>query len=268
MLWTALDTVTEEGSCGVFQTQGETWISRSFKQWSNRSSNRSFNRSKAPLQGQDAKTKMEGHAEKLAGENVETPAARDISKLQGMDKKHKAEGSHSGMLPQVFKEALLDAKIQAQEADFFAVDIGPGRWTGVRFGVNLTKTLAFLFKKPVLPLNSLEVTAEKFFSSPEPVSAAFNAFKNSVYYGKFHKGKTLVPPCALPLKEWERIFRKNKEDLWTGDIDCFYKIPKSIRFIPARPDAKAMAQVIFRTQKKLRLLSWKQLSPLYLRSPL
>ena len=100
--------------------------------------------------------------------------------------------AHSEKLPLIIQEVLDEAKIQGRQLDVLAVDIGPGRFTGVRIGVNVIKTLSFIFKKPIYPLNSLRITAEQFSSSQKPVTVAFNAFKNSVYYGKFLKNQTLL----------------------------------------------------------------------------
>ena len=105
--------------------------------------------------------------------------------------------AHSEKLPLVIQEALDEAKILSQQLDILAVDVGPGRFTGVRAGVNIIKALAFAIQKPIYTLNSLCITAEAFVSSQEPVTVAFNAFKNSVYYGEFFKGQTLVRTLCI-----------------------------------------------------------------------
>ena len=73
--------------------------------------------------------------------------------------------AHSEKLPLAIQEVLDEAQILSQELDILAVDIGPGRFTGVRTGVNTIKALAFAIKKPIYALNSLYITAESFTSS-------------------------------------------------------------------------------------------------------
>ena len=170
--------------------------------------------------------------------------------------------SHSERLPLAIQDALNEAQIQSQELDVLAVDIGPGRWTGVRTGINTIKALAFAIKKPIYALNSLCITAEAFASSEEPVTVAFNAFKNSVYYGEFLKGNTLVQPCVLPFAQW----REKNISFCVGDVAAFYELPKSLSFQYAWPRAENIARIFFKKDQSDNLLNWRQLNPLYLRS--
>lgn len=167
--------------------------------------------------------------------------------------------AHSEKLPAVMEEALEEAKIKKNELDVLALDIGPGRFTGVRVGVNVIKTLAFTMQKPVSPMNSLHITAEKFFSSPKPVAVAFNAFKNSVYYATFLKGKPIIPPCVMPFEKW----KQETLPFCVGDVASFYELPETVSFEYAFPEAENMASLFIREEK---LINWQQVEPLYLRS--
>jgi len=54
-------------------------------------------------------------------------------------------------------EALLEENgVSIDQIDQFAVDIGPGSFTGVRIGVSLINALAFASGKGVVPVDSLE----------------------------------------------------------------------------------------------------------------
>ena len=167
--------------------------------------------------------------------------------------------AHSEKLPFIIEEALDEIKIKKNELDVLALDAGPGRFTGVRVGINVMKTLAFTMKKPVAPMNSLHITAEKFYSSPNPVAVAFNAFKNSVYYATFLKGKPLTPPCVMPFEQW----REETLSFCVGDLDSFYELPETVSFEYAFPEAENMASLFIREKK---LINWRQVEPLYLRS--
>jgi tRNA threonylcarbamoyladenosine biosynthesis protein TsaB len=54
--------------------------------------------------------------------------------------------------------SLLETiEIKPEELDFYAVGTGPGSFTGLRVGISVIKSMAFVTKKPVLPLSSLEL---------------------------------------------------------------------------------------------------------------
>lgn len=168
-------------------------------------------------------------------------------------------GAHSEKLPFVIKEALDEAKITAAKLDILMVDTGPGRWTGIRTSLNVIKSMAFALNKPICPVNSLLITAEAFYL--KPVTVAFQAFKNSVYHGEFFKGRTLSAPQVMPFEQ----LKKKRIPLCVGDVASFYALPDSISFQYAWPTAENMAR-IFSKQTQINLISWRELSPLYLRS--
>ena len=170
---------------------------------------------------------------------------------------------HSEKLPFVMQEVLDEASLRLEDLDFLSVDIGPGRWTGIRAGVNAVKTAAFVGRKPVRPLNSLSSTAEGFSRRNAPFAVAFNSFKNSVYCAVFHKGKELKPPRVLSIEEW----RKEAPPFCAGDVGLFYPVPESVEFQAAFPSAENMARLILRESAgPLKTSAPQEIHPLYLRS--
>lgn len=57
---------------------------------------------------------------------------------------------------------LKDAGVTLDEVQGFGVGIGPGSFTGVRIGVTTVKTWAFVLKKPVVGVSSLDALAEPY----------------------------------------------------------------------------------------------------------
>ena len=184
-----------------------------------------------------------------------------LSQKKWPDKKDDS-GTHSEKLPFVIKDALAEANISASDLDILLVDTGPGRWTGVRTGLNVVKTMAFALNKPVYPLNSLQITAEGFDS--KPVTVAFQAFKNSIHSGEFFKGRVLSAPQLIPFEAW----RQKKMSLCVGDVASFYTLPDHIPFQYAHPSAENMAQVFLKQNQTASLISWRELTPLYFALPL
>jgi tRNA threonylcarbamoyl adenosine modification protein YeaZ len=104
-------------------------------------------------------------------------------------------------------KALKKAGISLDVVDLFAVNIGPGDFTGTRIGISVSKTLAWVISKPICGVGSLDVTALGIF------------FKN---FNKIQKllaeGKQIIIAPVLDVKRNEVYF-------------SFYKIKESVSSI-------------------------------------
>ncbi len=60
-------------------------------------------------------------------------------------------------------KALKKADISLDFVDLFAVNIGPGDFTGTRIGISVAKTLAWVKNKPICGIGSLNITAIGIF---------------------------------------------------------------------------------------------------------
>ncbi|MCG2789758.1 MAG: tRNA (adenosine(37)-N6)-threonylcarbamoyltransferase complex dimerization subunit type 1 TsaB, partial [Actinomycetia bacterium] len=60
-------------------------------------------------------------------------------------------------------KALKKASISLDLVDLFAVNIGPGDFTGTRIGMSVAKTLAWVGSKPIFGIGSLNITALGIF---------------------------------------------------------------------------------------------------------
>jgi tRNA threonylcarbamoyladenosine biosynthesis protein TsaB len=65
--------------------------------------------------------------------------------------------SHGRDLFPALAALLSECDRKPEEIDLFAVDRGPGSYTGIRVGVTAAKTLAFALGKPVVAVDSLAV---------------------------------------------------------------------------------------------------------------
>jgi len=192
---------------------------------------------------------------------------------------HKAqlsEHTHSHRLPLEIVKALKQTNKKLSDLKFLAVGSGPGRWTGVRTALSVTRGLSFALKLPVYPVNSLRICAEPFLST-EPVFTAFNGFKNQVYFAEFHsldnQDKNIQ---LLNFQDWQDDM-KNKKAVSSGkkiiclsDLEDFYCLSDDIKtnfnFKKTYPHALSLEKIVYRKKNKRQKKYWQQLKAFYLRS--
>ena len=161
-----------------------------------------------------------------------------------------------------------------------AVSAGPGRFTGLRAGVNLAKTLAYYLKCPVYPCSSLRLAAEPYLNQG-PVLCVREAFGNMVYVGAWEKlknaAKVLIPPRAVFLNNFEEQIRqlrvKIKKDFICA-VDADDKKTASLIKNGSLQQVKrfsifseSFSSVILDGNVHSGLKPWFEVEPLYLRSP-
>jgi len=80
-----------------------------------------------------------------------------------------AARNHLQNIIPVCKNALNKAKLNLLEIDVLSVTTGPGLLVSLLVGVEIAKTLAYIFKKPIIPINHLEGHIySNFLNSPQP----------------------------------------------------------------------------------------------------
>lgn len=70
-----------------------------------------------------------------------------------------AERNHSVHIITHVKQLMTDAGVTAEDIGAIAVGSGPGSYTGMRIAVAAAKTLAWVWKKPLVSVSSLEAIA-------------------------------------------------------------------------------------------------------------
>ena len=183
----------------------------------------------------------------------------------------------SESLPALVKPLLSALKNRNLKLDFIAVNWGPGRFTGLRAGVNFAKTLAYYFKIPLYPCCSLRLMAEPYLKE-KPVVSMIEAFGQMLYIAGYERDKsevkTLIQPKAVHRRELKKELPKHPFFL------CMTE-PLNIAPPPVLANEKTeraeispeiFSQVVLEKKEKLDLssphfLHWEQLEPLYLRAP-
>ncbi len=92
---------------------------------------------------------------------------------------------HSSTLLCLVDNVLKNASLRTEDIDFFAVNVGPGSFTGVRIGVSLVKGFAFTNKTKCIPVSTLESMAYNCQSFDCYVISAMDARCNQVYTALF-----------------------------------------------------------------------------------
>lgn len=159
------------------------------------------------------------------------------------------------VLPMVH-DVLQACDLHVDQVDFFAVDIGPGSFTGVRIGVTVANALAYAARKPVISINALETLAEPFFDQGRPVLAMVDARNENAYAAAYCGLETYMEPCA---EKVEDIVNKMPDGaIVVGDVkDVRWNIAEDNRF----PDAAWLA----RAAAKRTSRAHESAVPMYLR---
>lgn len=145
------------------------------------------------------------------------------------------ERMHSETLFMMIDEALDEVGMQLMEFDAFAVDVGPGSFTGVRIGVCAANALASACGRPMIAVDSL--TALYFNAPREPrVCALLDARNGNGYASLFLEGKS-DGPSAVSIADYLRTVPENT--LFLGDGAKMHEalileLTQSPRFMPEK----------------------------------
>jgi tRNA threonylcarbamoyladenosine biosynthesis protein TsaB len=85
--------------------------------------------------------------------------------------------SHTERLPTEILIALEASGLTWSDIDVFAIAVGPGSFTGLRIGIATIQGLAFVHRKPVVPISALTALAEAV--SDEPAGARVGAWMDA-----------------------------------------------------------------------------------------
>ena len=104
---------------------------------------------------------------------------------------------HAETIAPLVDELLTKTGVSMERIDRFAVDIGPGSFTGVRIGVSLVNAMAFALHKPVVPVDALFALYTACGETEKPVAALIDARNGNAYAALYRAGRTLAAPAAV-----------------------------------------------------------------------
>lgn len=161
----------------------------------------------------------------------------------------KSNMRHSEITMPTLIEVIKEAGINVEDINDIVVNIGPGSFTGVRIGVVIAKSIAYLLNKPIRGINSLEMLV----FSLDDITAGYYKIseKNGYFVGKFDNSGNLVDEIKYySLEEYEKEF--NEDDFINVDKIDFDNIYKNI--VKREPTNPHLINPIY--IKQIEALKW------------
>lgn len=176
----------------------------------------------------------------------------EVTRYSADDTKKHAET----VLPLV-ERLLAETGETLSAMDYFAVDIGPGSFTGVRIGVCIANAFGYAMQKPVIGCNALETLREALRGVSEPVCTMIDARNGNAYAALYEGENVLLEPKAVVVAEY--LDRLPGIVRFAGDVPGLAQSdPASARY----PDAGALARLAARRTERAQARAL----PLYLRA--
>ena len=176
----------------------------------------------------------------------------EVTRYSADDTKKHAET----VLPLV-ERLLAETGETLSAMDYFAVDIGPGSFTGVRIGVCIANAVGYAMQNPVIGCNALETLREALRGVSEPVCTMIDARNGNAYAALYEGENVLLEPKAVVVAEY--LDRLPGNVRFVGDVPGLAQSdPASARY----PDAGALARLAARRTERAQARAL----PLYLRA--
>jgi tRNA threonylcarbamoyladenosine biosynthesis protein TsaB len=80
---------------------------------------------------------------------------------------------------------LTELAVSLDRFDLFAVNAGPGSFTGLRVGLTTAKAWSESFAKPVAPISGLEAVAAQAVGGSGPIIPVLDARRGQIYAGSY-----------------------------------------------------------------------------------
>jgi tRNA threonylcarbamoyladenosine biosynthesis protein TsaB len=98
-----------------------------------------------------------------------------------------SEETYSSRMFRHLDYLLHELSLTLDKFDLFAVDAGPGSFTGLRVGLAAAKAWAEVYKKPVAAVSGLEAVAAQAHSTAPMLVPVLDARRAQVYFGFYRR---------------------------------------------------------------------------------
>lgn len=188
-----------------------------------------------------------------------------------------AEKSYSQVLFKCLEFLTQTLNLSLDKINFYAIDLGPGSFTGLRIGVSVLKGLNLVYPRPVIPLVSLEILASEVTDPTYPIVSMIDAYSSEVFLGVYRWEKHIltpkIRPCLVSLKKLPELieepsyFVSETIEKWEGFLketlkEKFKKWPFPVNLGPEK-SAKLALYKLRNSQAEIKYA--EDILPLYLK---
>jgi tRNA threonylcarbamoyladenosine biosynthesis protein TsaB len=183
--------------------------------------------------------------------------------------------THSQTLMAMLESVLKISGKSADDIDLYAVNSGPGSFTGVRIGVSAVKGMAYAQNKLCVEISTLASMAYNFLGNHAIICACMDARRRQVYHGLFRvdgdKIERLCEDQAIAVEELLGSLPKDEEIILVGDgAELVYQSAEDPAIKLAPPNlryqrASSVALAAVETYNRGKVVSPAALMPRYLR---
>jgi tRNA threonylcarbamoyladenosine biosynthesis protein TsaB len=183
--------------------------------------------------------------------------------------------THSQTLMAMLESVLKISGKSADDIDLYAVNSGPGSFTGVRIGVSAVKGMAYAQNKLCVEISTLASMAYNFLGNHAIICACMDARRRQVYHGLFRvdgdKIERLCEDKAIAVEELLGSLPKDEEIILVGDgAELVYQSAEDPAIKLAPPNlryqrASSVALAAVETYNRGKVVSPAALMPRYLR---
>lgn len=188
--------------------------------------------------------------------------------------------THSETLMPMIDLLFKSLHMSPSEADYLAVNCGPGSFTGLRIGIAAVKGMAFALDKPCIAVSTLESMAYNLCDDKSLICAVMDARCNQVYNALFENNngtvKRVCDDRAIKIDELTaelNLIGRRVVLIGDGAKICFDQIRSSVSDVKIAPEnllyqrASSTAFAAERLIENGDILTSAQLMPHYLRLP-
>jgi len=174
----------------------------------------------------------------------------------------------------VLEDLIKNAEIELDEVDFYIINCGPGSYTGVRIGMAVIKTFAQVFKKPIVPINSLELIASQIIHQKKEFAVLLNCTRREIFFNKFKifeeqpvsKTPILLTNLEKFLESYDNIpvvlYRLNQEK---RNPEPMFNLIKILKLDYPVPDAMLLDRLGAKKILKSSFNSNSPINPIYIK---
>lgn len=180
--------------------------------------------------------------------------------------------THSEFVMGAVDEVMQKSNLTLDDIDLFAVNKGPGSFTGIRIGLAIIKAFAHVKNKPVAAVDSLQSLC--YYALPGEMRLLcpmIDARAGRVYTGlyRFENGRltAIFPSCVLPVEE---LTGKIQEDtIYIGDGAQAYKdqLPQAAFTEHNECSAELIAKCALSMYHENKVSDYKDVSAFYIAIP-